>query len=183
MNTIGFDDGPFVRSYRGDVPLVGVVCARTRVDGVMLGKVRRDGADATRRMAALVKGSAFESELHAVLLQGIAVAGFNVVDVLGLRQALELPVLVVMRKKPDLARVRRALVANVPGGTRKWKLIEALGEPEAVEGVYVQRAGLDLAMAKRLLRSTRLHGNLPEPLRVAHLIAGALGRGVSKGGA
>jgi len=183
MNTIGFDDGPFRRSHRGDVPLVGVVCARTRVDGVVVGKVRRDGADAARRMAALVKGTPFESQLHAVLLQGIAVGGFNVVDVLGLHRALELPVLVVMRKKPDLARVRRALVANVPGGARKWKLIEALGEPEPLEGLYVQRAGLELPTAKRLLRAARLHGNLPEPLRVAHLIAGALGRGVSKGGA
>ncbi|HEY8076103.1 MAG TPA: DUF99 family protein, partial [Labilithrix sp.] len=45
MNVIGFDDGPFVREHRGDVLLVGVVCAGTRLDGVVAGRVRRDGAD------------------------------------------------------------------------------------------------------------------------------------------
>ena len=48
MNVIGFDDGPFARDYRGDVLLVGVVCAGTRVDGIVSGKIRSDGATATR---------------------------------------------------------------------------------------------------------------------------------------
>ena len=43
MNVIGFDDGPFSSDHRGDVLLVGVVCSGTRVDGVISGKVRRDG--------------------------------------------------------------------------------------------------------------------------------------------
>lgn len=181
MNTIGFDDGPFAPSHRGDLPLVGVACAKTRVDGVVLGRVRRDGADATRRIAALVAESPFASQLHAVLLQGIAVGGFNVVDVRALNDALGLPVLVIVRRRPDLARIRRALLEKVPGGARKWQLIEALGEPEPLDGVWVQRVGLDVARARRVLRASTLHGALPEPLRVAHLIAGAIGRGTSRG--
>ncbi|MFO0567591.1 MAG: DUF99 family protein [Polyangiaceae bacterium] len=183
MNTIGFDDGPFDQSFRGDVPLVGVVCARTRIDGVLIGKVRRDGRDATRRIAELVSRSPFHVQAHAILLQGIAVGGFNVVDVQALHEALERPVLVVVRRPPDLARIRRVLLEKVPGGARKWRLIERLGPPEPLDGVWVQRVGLDLSRARQVLRASRLHGSFPEPLRLAHLIAGAVGRGTSKGGA
>ena len=33
-NVVGFDDSPFPYEHRGDVRVVGAVCARTRLDGV-----------------------------------------------------------------------------------------------------------------------------------------------------
>ena len=59
MNVIGFDDGPFPRDHKGDVLLVGVVCSGTRVDGILSGRVRRDGANSTRAMVAMVRASQF----------------------------------------------------------------------------------------------------------------------------
>ncbi len=182
MNLLGFDDAPFERHQRGKVPLVGVICAGTRVDGVLVGKVRHDGADSTRRMVELVAKSQFARHIQAVLLQGIAVAGFNVVDVHALHAALGVPVLVIARRRPRFERIRRA-VHKVPGGARKWRLIERAGEPEPIEGVMVPRIGIDRDGARRIVRASRLHGSLPEPLRVAHLIAGALVLGVSHGAA
>ena len=67
MNVIGFDDGPFARDYRGDVLLVGVVCAGTRVDGIVSGKIRRDGANATRVMTDLVRASQFGRHAQALI--------------------------------------------------------------------------------------------------------------------
>lgn len=179
-HVIGFDDAPFERSHRGDVLLVGAVFAGTRIEGVLSGKVRRDGANSTRVVSELVRGSRFAGHLHAVMLQGIAFAGFNVVDVHALNGALGLPVLVVARREPDYAAIRRALLGRVRGGARKWRLIERAGPMEAVEGLYVQRAGLDLPAARALLRRTTQHSRLPEPLRVAHLIAGGVGAGESR---
>jgi len=181
-NVVGIDDGPFDHGHRGDVPVVGAVFAGARFDGVVIGRARRDGADATRRLAAMVAGSRFAEHLQLVLLDGIAVAGFNVVDVGELSSRLALPVLVVCRRRPDLARIRATLMERIPGGRRKWKLIERLGAMEPAEGVYVQRAGLDLDAARRVVRRFAVHGRLPEPLRVAHLIAGAVVTGQSRGG-
>ena len=180
-NVIGFDDAPFARAHRGDVRLVGIVCSRTRLDGVLSSAVRRDGRNSTDKMIELVRGSAFARHVQAVLLQGIAVAGFNVVDVHALHEALGRPVLVVARRAPNLAKIRRTLEESVPGGARKWRLIERLGEMEPLRGVYVQRVGLDRAQARNLLAATTLHGNLPEPLRLAHLIAGGVTTGHSRG--
>lgn len=207
MNVIGFDDGPFARQHRGDVLLVGVVCSGTRVDGIVSGRVRRDGANATRAMVELVRKSQFAQHLQGVLLQGIAVGGFNVVDVHELHRALGLPVLVITRRKPDLGAVKEALFSDVPrmrprvsGALRKWRLIESAGPMEmlgpsnrtlrraahtglSVSGprVWVQRVGLSLEEARRLVERTTLHGNIPEPLRIAHLVAGGITEGTSRG--
>jgi len=212
VNVIGFDDGPFARAHRGSVLLVGAVCAGTRLDGVVSGRIRRDGADATRRMIELVRGSQFGG-VRAVMLQGIAVGGFNVVDVEELRAGLGIPVLVIMRRPPDMDAIRRALFGGEPrtrvpvrGAARKWRLILRAGAIEALpvtattgpaggEGIrprksglrdrpqslWVQRTGLSMDAARRLVERTTLHGHVPEPLRLAHLIAGGIAAGKSRG--
>lgn len=213
MNVIGFDDGPFPRDHRGDILLVGVVCSGTRVDGVVSGRIRRDGANATKVMIDLVRKSQFGLHVQAVMLQGIAVGGFNVVDVNGLSAALRIPVLVVTRRLPDMAAVKRALFSEEPqarprvaGAARKWKLIESAGTMELLgvsrrslrretahgaptptgirtgaARLWIQRAGLSLDEARKLVADTTLHGNIPEPLRIAHLIAGGITTGKSRG--
>lgn len=180
-HVVAFDDFPFRREHRGDVPVVGAVFAGGRLDGVLRTTVRRDGANATSRLAETVLGSRFAAHLQLVLLQGIALAGFNVVDARELSARTGLPVLVVARRRPDLAAIRRALLLRVRGGRRKWRIVERLGPMEPLGGVFVQRVGLTAAEALGALRRTTREGNLPEPLRVAHLIAGGIGRGESRG--
>jgi endonuclease V-like protein UPF0215 family len=180
-HVMGFDDAPFARAQRGDVLVVGTLFAAGRLDGIVSGCIRRDGANSTRVLAALSRGSRFGAHLHAILLQGIALGGFNVVDIAALHAATRLPVLVVARRRPDLAAIRSALLGRVPGGARKWRLIEKAGPMEPLGPVFVQRAGLERDEAVALLAATTTHGNLPEPLRVAHLVAGGLGSGASRG--
>jgi uncharacterized protein len=180
-NVVGFDDAPFSHEHRGDVRIVGVVCARTRMDGVVSGWVRRDGRNATERMVELVRTSQFAQHVRCVLLQGIAVAGFNVVDVHALHQALAVPVVVVVRARPRLDRVKTALFARVRGAARKWDLIERAGPLERADHVWIQRVGIERHAALETLRATTLHGHIPEPLRLAHLIAGGVTTGASRG--
>ncbi len=179
-NVVGFDDAPFARTHRGDVLLVGTVVSRTRLDGVISTRVRRDGTNATDRIVQLIGRTQFTGHIRAVLLQGIAVAGFNVIDLHRLHETLGIPVVAVARRQPDFAAIQRAL-SHLQGGKQKWKLIERLGPMEPIRSVFVQRAGIELADTKALLKLTTLHGNLPEPLRLAHLIAGGVTTGQSRG--
>lgn len=179
-NVVGFDDAPFERAHRGNVLLIGAVVSGTRLDGVLSTRVRRDGRNSTERMIEIIRASQFRDHIRAVLLQGIAVAGFNVVDVYALHDALQLPVIAVARRQPNFPAIRRAL-SNIPGGERKWRLIERLGPMDPARGVFVQRVGIELPETKALLKATTLHGNLPEPLRLAHLIAGGVTTGTSRG--
>ncbi len=158
-------------------------------------------------MAELLRASKFARHVGAVMLQGVAVGGFNVVDVHALSEALSVPVLVVMRRPPDLEAMREALFVDVPrrrprvrGAARKWRLIERAGTIEALvvrggargtarptglrEGgprLWVQRVGLTREAAAALVRATTLHGHVPEPVRLAHLIAGGIAAGSSRG--
>jgi endonuclease V-like protein UPF0215 family len=179
-HVVGFDDAPFERSHRGDVLVVGAVFAGNRLDGVISTKVRRDGANAAQRLIDCLAGSKYFDQLQAILLQGIAFAGFNVVDLQRLHQATGLPVLVVARYRPDLQAIRKALLEQVPGGTRKWRLIEAAGPMETMAALYVQRCGITPENAARLLASLQQNSQLPEPLRVAHMIAGGVTTGESR---
>ncbi|HKL77597.1 MAG TPA: DUF99 family protein [Gammaproteobacteria bacterium] len=179
-HAIGFDDAPFDRGSVEPVRVVGAVYARERLDGVVSGWVARDGADATATLIRLVAGSKFYPQLRLIFLQGIAIAGFNVVDPRLLYHATNLPVLVVARRAPDYPAIRAALTA-VPGGERKWRILARTGAMEPVAGVYVQRAGLSREAAAAAVASWARNGAIPEPLRVAHLIAGGVGTGQSRG--
>ncbi|RPI48602.1 MAG: DUF99 family protein, partial [Betaproteobacteria bacterium] len=141
-HVIGFDDAPFGHAHRGDVAVVGIVYANHRPEGVLLTKVRRDGANATAKLARAVLGSRHCPHLRLIMLQGIALAGFNVVDINELFARTKLPVLVVSRVKPDPQSVRRALLSRIRGGKRKWRLVERAGASDPVAGLWVQRAGI-----------------------------------------
>jgi endonuclease V-like protein UPF0215 family len=179
-HVIGFDDAPFASDHRGDVLIVGALYSGSRLEAVTTGKVRRDGANSTTTLIRIVSGSRFRGHIQLVLLQGIAFAGFNVVDLRRLHQALRLPVMVVARRQPDMAAIKRALLRNVPGGARKWRLIERAGTMERIGNLYVQRAGPNLVQARAVIARFAVASSLPEPLRVAHVIAGGLALGESR---
>lgn len=180
-NVIGFDDAPFTHDYVGNVKVVGTVFTGLQLAGVIIGEVEKDGTDAAEKLAQLVAESRFAEHVQLIMLQGIAVAGFNVVDVFHLYEQLGLPILVVSRKLSDMASIQKALVTKIPGGEQKWTWIDKLGPLEPAGNVYVQRVGLTIDQAIAAIERFAIHGHLPEPLRIAHLIAGAVGSGQSRG--
>ncbi|MFP4453248.1 MAG: DUF99 family protein, partial [Desulfobacterales bacterium] len=112
---------------------------------------------------------------------GIAFGGFNVVDVFELHEHLALPVLVVARKQPEMEAVKKALLGEIKQGARKWEVIKRLGPMEKLGNIFIQRVGLSPEQAKTVLDRLCIHGNIPEPLRSAHMIATALVNGQSRG--
>ena len=185
-NLIGLDDAPFPRACPKDdktikVKVVGAVYASLRLDGVMLMEVERDGYDATDVIQERIKVSKFFEHIQLVMLQGIAFGGFNVVDVPRLSKGLDRPVLVVARKKPDMEAIKNALLKKVRGGKEKLRLMEALGPMEPANGVYFQQYGLSREEVLWVLKKFSVNGLVPEPIRVAHLIAGAIATGISTG--
>lgn len=179
-HVIGFDDAPFPRTHRGNVLIVGAIFAGSRLEGVLSGQVRRDGANSTRVLIDLISRSRFRRHLQTILLQGIAFAGFNVVDLEAVHAALGIPVLAIARRRPDYGAIRRTLFEQIPGGRRKWALIDKAGPMQPVAGVFVQCAGLSTEEAGNLITRFAFNSALPEPLRTAHLIAGGIGSGESR---
>ena len=180
-NVIGFDDAPFPRDHEGAIPVAGAVFAGLRLDGVLVGRIKRDGWDAWEQIERLVSNSKFKEHTQMIMLQGIALGGFNVVDVFSLHESLQLPIMVISRKEPDMPAIEHALQTHILDGQKKWSIIQKLGPMEPVGKIFVQRVGLSREEAAELVNRFSVHSQIPEPVRIAHLIAGALGQGESRG--
>jgi len=186
IRVLGVDDGIFVPHTKGKVDVIGVVYRGGYwLDGVMRTEVVVDGMDATEKIASMIKKSPHYNQIRIVVLDGITFAGFNVVDINELFKRVDLPVIAVTREKPDLVQIKKAL-ENLPERERRWKAIESAGKVIRVqtrnteEAVYMQIAGVSQKDAERILRNTSTRSNIPEALRVAHIIASGLARSEEK---
>ncbi len=178
IRAAGFDDAPFDRASRGDVGLAGVVCAGTRFEGLVWGRVRRDGWNATDAVAALLQDGKFLPQLHLVLLDGLSFGGFNLVDLEALAHRLALPCVAVMRKPPDLPAVERAL-RRLPRPERRLALLRRAGPVHRIGSFVFQVRGAEPAPTARALARLTDRGNVPEALRLAHLVGAAFRTGES----
>ena len=125
-NIIGFDDAPFPRNHKGTVKVVGAVFANLRFDGLLIGEIEKDGSDAAVELEKLITGSQILWHAQLIMLQGIALGGFNVIDVIYLNKQLALPGLVVARKQPDMESIKKALILHVPDGKKTWSHSKSL---------------------------------------------------------
>jgi endonuclease V-like protein UPF0215 family len=180
IRVLGIDDGAFVPRTHGTVDVVGVVYrGGIWFEGVMRTEVTIDGLDATEKMAAMITGSPFYGEIRVAVLDGVTFAGFNVVDISELSRRVDLPVISVVREKPNLKEVRSAL-KNLPDFEVRWRAMENAGKFFAVETrrgenpVYMHTAGILLDDAKKIMKKTSTRSLIPEALRVAHIIASGL---------
>ncbi len=181
---LGVDDGPF---HFGDdeVPLVGVaVQAPAYIEGVLVARAHVDGRDATERILGMIRRSRYREGLRMLLLNGIAVGGFNVIDVDALHRELGVPVVTVTRRAPDLDAIRSALRRKFDDWEERWALIEGHRIEEVTTRhtpLHVTYVGATRQEIVEALALTTVRGALPEPLRVAHLVAAATVKGESHG--
>jgi endonuclease V-like protein UPF0215 family len=180
-NIVAFDDAPFTPDQHDPVKIVGTVFAGLRLDGVLIGDIEKDGSDAAAAICQLIQKSRFQEHIQLVMLQGIAFGGFNVINIFEIHRQLRLPVLVLARHRPDLKAIRYALINHLTDGAFKWQLIKKAGPMEPVAKIWMQRVGLSVRQATEVVQRTAAHSHIPEPIRAAHLIAGALINGESRG--
>lgn len=180
IRVLGIDDGVFTPHLKGLVPVVGVVFRGGYwLDGVMHTKIEVDGLKATDKIASMITNSPHYKQLRVVMLDGITFAGFNVIDIKKLNIKTKLPVIVVTREKPNFAEIHEAL-KNLSKSEERWKAILNAGEIFEVstrsrnEKVYMQISGILEEDARKILQLTSTRSNIPEPLRVAHLIASGI---------
>ncbi len=177
---VGFDDAPF-RKTDSEVLVVGTVFrAGHWMDGLLSFSVNVDGDDATDKLISVVNKTKHKDQLRAILLDGIAFGGFNVIDIKRLNQKTKLPVIVIIRNYPNFKKVERA-IKNVNNYKNKLKYIKNAGEVHKAGEIYCQIAGIKLEKAIEIIKLTSTHSNIPEPLRVAHLIASGIVEGESRG--
>jgi len=185
IRVIGFDDGTFSfksKIKRDKTILVGVIMKGSQdVVGVVTRWIEVDGRDATEKMIEAINSSRFK-DLRIIMLKGITYAGFNVVDVEELSRETRLPVIIVIRKRPDLQAMEKALKKHFSDAEERISLLHKAGKiKELTPGkLYYQAIGVSYDQTEEIIRLTQKSSLIPEPLRLAHMIASAVMSGESK---
>jgi endonuclease V-like protein UPF0215 family len=180
IRIVGIDDGVFTPHTKGFADIIGIVFRGGYwLDGMMTTKVNIDGMDATEKIAEMVRVSPHYAQLRVVMLNGVTFAGFNVVDIAKLSELAALPVIAITREKPNFDDIHKALT-HLPQSETRWKIIEnasgliRVRSRRGEEPIFMQIAGISKEDAEKIVRGTSTRSNVPEPLRVAHIIASSL---------
>lgn len=180
IRMVGIDDAPFNKFKKGRVLVVGAVFrGGLMLDGIMSTKVTIDGKDSTAKIIRMISKSKFKEQLRCIFLDGIALCGFNVVDIIMLNRKTNIPVVVVIRKMPDIEKIKKTLERI--NKKEKIELLEKGGNIYNIGKIYVQIAGISLEKVKEFLKIACTRSLIPEPVRIAHLIASGIVKGESKG--
>lgn len=186
IRILGIDEGPFNLWKDSKAVLIGAIFrGGIFMDGVLKSDVTIDGTDITDVIINMVKNTRHK-DIRIIMLDGITYAGFNIVDIVRLFKETGLGIIVITRKFPCFEDIKKAL-KNFGNFEERWALIENAGKPRKVktqEGfIYMQKCGLTLKDAERIIKISSTRSLIPEPLRIAHIIAGGVVLGESKGNA
>lgn len=178
IRAIGFDDVPFKRRRGSSVPIAGVICGNTRFEGMVWGKIRQDGWNATDVICNLLLHSKFLPQLDIVLLDGISVGGLNIINLPQLCDRLQIPCVTVMRRIPDLTAMT-TVIKRLPQAKRRLEILQSAGIIHAYPPFFFQVCGETPDIIAATLQRLTDCGNVPEALRLAHLIGAAVVKGES----
>ncbi|MBW3013494.1 DUF99 family protein [Candidatus Woesearchaeota archaeon] len=185
IRLIGVDDAPFDKLKKGEIPIIGCIHrGGGLLEGIISDKITVDGEDSTKKIADMINRTKHKDQLQCIFTDGIAVGGFNVIDVKLLADKTHLPVIVIMRNHPNLESIKSA-IKNVPNYKMKLKLIKQAGKIREIEvgggKIYFQCKAIPVKKAKEIIKVAVTRGHMPEPIRTAHLIASGIAEGESKG--
>jgi endonuclease V-like protein UPF0215 family len=133
----------------------------------------------------MLNSSKFKPHIQAILLNGIAFGGFNVVNIHSINKNTSIPVITIIRKSPDFKSIKATL--KKLGMEKKYQLMELAGKPKSIKtkhgAVWFQYAGCTEKQAAEFIALTSTRSNIPEPIRIAHIIGQGIMLGESSGGA
>ena len=184
IRLIGIDDSPFTFNDKYS-SIIGVIMrGGSYIECVLHDRVSIDGDDATIICKKMIGKTRHKKQLKAILLDGISLGGFNVVDINELFSYTNIPVITITRDKPDFIKIEKALKKNFKDWKDRLNLIKK-GRLHKIETshnpIYIKCVGLLINEAKEIIKISTIRGVIPEPIRVAHLIGSGLERGESYG--
>lgn len=161
----------------GESILAGVVMRRDlAIDGFALGSATIGGLDAAEGIASMHAGLG-RRDVGLVAVSGAVISSYNVVDVRRLRDLAGVPAVAVSYS--ESADGGAALAGRLAaGGGGRAEAFSGLGPRVRVRlhtshDLFVRCAGCDPVQAGRLLDSMTAAGSVPEPFRIARLLARA----------
>jgi endonuclease V-like protein UPF0215 family len=184
VRILGIDDSPFRFGDRESLVVGALVRAPNYLEAVMKTTVEVDGTDSTDRIVQMTSGSRYREQIKAIMIDGIALAGFNVVDIERVHEETGLPVLTLTRDRPNMDEIGAALRKHFDDWQRRYDLMAKLDLRQietAHKPLYACGVGLDWRGFQELVVMSTVRGAVPEPVRIAHIVSAAMVLGESRG--
>jgi endonuclease V-like protein UPF0215 family len=188
VRVIGFDDSPFKFSDKDSkkkLVVIGVVVRiPAYVEGVLKSEVTIDGNDATDVLTQMINGSHFKKQLKLIMLDGVAFGGFNVVDIHQVYKDTGIPIATITRDEPDFDAIELALKKHFKDWKKRLKVMERgklISIPTKHNPIYAKYKGILKKELEEIINLSTVRGVLPEPIRLAHVIASGVAKGESYG--
>lgn len=184
IRILGIDDCPLEKRKK-KVMIIGTIFRGGKfMDGLLTTFIEKDGLDSTTKIASMINKSRHKPQIKVIMLDGITLAGFNIIDLKKLFELTSKPIIAINRKKPSLKDVKKAL-KNFKDFKKRWEMIKNAGKIKLFTmkklKIYYQNFGIEDEEAEEVIRISCTHANFPEPLRIAHIIASGISKGESYG--
>ena len=171
-----FCSGPV--SGRKRTVLFCVITRKDTIEGMLSSDVEVDGFDGEKKILRMLKRSRFARQVGLIALNGVALAGLNVVDIAKLSKSAGIPAIAVTRKAPGRSMMEDAIRKHCKGDVKaaeaKIVALRSAGAFHRIGGFYVCSS----ASASRI---KRLVAPASAGLRIAHMAARACSTGESAG--
>lgn len=184
IRILGIDDGPFSFDQDKAIIIGVVIRANGYLEGVIKRDIEIDGRDSTDAIIDMIEKTRHREQIRVIMLDGIALGGFNIVDIERLFLESKIPVITVTRERPDFETILKTLQMKFSDWEERWDMIknkEVFEIKTAHKPIYISCEGISLEAAKGIIKVSTIRGAIPEPIRVAHIIASGIVRGESYG--
>ena len=193
--TIAFDDGPHEKqdlfhsrsisdnksTSLAKTPLIGVVCRGIQLLHVHETQIDVDGFNSTEKILEMINSNPFRAEIRLIMIDSPTLGGFNPPNPFKIYEQTNIPVLLIPDRKP------KAPIASVyweifPERLIQSKILQQLpllselavninADPKITGKVYFHAIGIKAGECSELLHHLTHFSQIPEPLRLAHLVA------------
>ena len=155
--------------------LAGVVMRRDFIiDGFVFGYATISGNDATNSILQMYK-KLHRDDISFIMISGLIISLYNIVDIKKIWQDVKIPVVGVTYENSK--GIEDAIKFHFPNSYQsKIEEYHNLGERTKLSlhtghDLYVRIEGCTIQETKNLLDAFTLQGSMPEPLRVAQMLA------------
>lgn len=158
--------------------LAAVVMRSDRVvDGIAVGRTSIGGDDASASISALHRRLK-RNDINVMMVSGAILSLYNIIDIDELSRKTKLPVICLTYRETSGIEdsIRRHYPDHPEGKLEAYRRLGVRKKLKLKSGnfVFARTSGLEDAEAKSVIEMFTLQGSIPEPIRVARLLARVL---------
>jgi len=143
------------------------------IDGIISSQIQLYGDDATERIIEMYK-KLNRKDINCILIGGSIISLFNIINIEKINTQLKLPVIsLTFNEARSLKAIFDKKVSNLTYKKEQYLQIKNRQKIKLKTGyhVFIRTAGVEKKLATIILNKFTYNGKIPEPIKVAKLLA------------